>query len=76
MHMKFLFFLILYLFHFFVPTFAQWTHQDSGVTNELSGICFVDSFHGWIVGSDGLILRTADGGIYWHDINLDSEKSK
>lgn len=48
-----------------LPTDAQWTCQNSGVTNELLGISFVDSLNGWIVGSEGLILNTANGGITW-----------
>ena len=49
-----------------LPTDAQWTCQNSGVTNELLGISFVDSLNGWIVGSEGLILNTEDGGITWN----------
>ncbi len=28
----------------------------------MMAVCFVDELHGWVVGSDGTILRTSAGG--------------
>ena len=48
--------------------------RDAGVTWKqclvpartlLTGVSFPDSQHGWIVGHDGVILATNDGGITW-----------
>ena len=44
------------------PAFAtgRWYIQDSGVTEFLRDVWFVDSLRGWICGG-GVILHTADG---------------
>jgi photosystem II stability/assembly factor-like uncharacterized protein len=39
--------------------------QESGTNEHLRSICFVDVYTGWIVGDDGTILRTEDGGVEW-----------
>jgi photosystem II stability/assembly factor-like uncharacterized protein len=31
----------------------------------LNDITFADALHGWIVGSQGLVLATSDGGVTW-----------
>lgn len=43
----------------------QWEIQDSGVTNSLYDVCFVDSFYGWAVGANATIIATTDGGKTW-----------
>jgi photosystem II stability/assembly factor-like uncharacterized protein len=48
---------------------TQWTLQNSNTTNELYGISFSDSIHGWAVGNNGTILKTKDGGINWISSN-------
>ena len=40
----------------------EWTEQSSGVTEILRDVYFADSNVGWVVGNDGLILYTDDGG--------------
>ncbi len=44
---------------------AQWALQQSGVTSTLRDIRFINSLTGWICGSDGVILKTTNGGINW-----------
>jgi photosystem II stability/assembly factor-like uncharacterized protein len=55
---------------------ATWQSQSSGVTAELSAVCFGDALHGWAVGGQDtgslgqsptsqVILRTVDGGATW-----------
>lgn len=43
--------------------------QASGTTNTLHDVCFTDATNGCVVGSgslsDGIILRTTDGGTFW-----------
>ena len=43
----------------------QWIAQSSGVLTRLLGVFFADRNQGWIVGSNGLLLTTKDGGIKW-----------
>ena len=44
---------------------AHWITQNSGVLNRLHGMFFADRKQGWIVGSNGLLLTTNDGGTQW-----------
>ncbi len=48
-----------------LPLFAQWTQQTSGTTEILCGVYFVDQNIGWVVGNNGTILHTINGGINW-----------
>ncbi|HEX4951198.1 MAG TPA: YCF48-related protein [Blastocatellia bacterium] len=42
-----------------------WNAQNSGVLTRLLGVFFADRKQGWIVGSNGLLLTTKDGGTVW-----------
>ncbi|MGH9849128.1 MAG: WD40/YVTN/BNR-like repeat-containing protein [Blastocatellia bacterium] len=42
-----------------------WTSQSSGALAKLSGVFFVDRDHGWITGSNGVLLATENGGAKW-----------
>lgn len=44
---------------------AQWVEQNSGVSNDLFDVCFVDSINGWVIGENLIILNTRDGGLTW-----------
>jgi photosystem II stability/assembly factor-like uncharacterized protein len=44
---------------------AQWEIVQSGTTLELTSIYFTDSLNGYIVGGEGLILKTNNGGHSW-----------
>ncbi len=53
------------------PNFGQdprWQLQASGVTNDLSSISFVSDQLGLAAGSQGIILRTKDGGKNWQTV--------
>ncbi len=53
---------------------AAWIAQNSGVLARLLGVFFADRNQGWIVGSNGLLLTTKDGGITWeHKAALNRE---
>ena len=43
----------------------------TGTTERLHSIDFVDNLHGWVVGSDGVILHTSNGGIDWSTFGQD-----
>ena len=45
--------------------FGQWYPQNSGTTQNLSKVQFVDANTGWAVGDSGLILHTSNGGVDW-----------
>lgn len=45
--------------------FAQWIKQTSSVTSTLNKVYFANDQKGWIVGRDGIILHTLDGGNNW-----------
>lgn len=45
---------------------AQWLQQNISTNANLNGVFFVDNDNGWVVGSDGVILHTSDGGETWY----------
>lgn len=47
------------------PVQADWEFQDSGTTEMLYDVCFVDELHGWAVGNGSTIIATNDGGETW-----------
>jgi photosystem II stability/assembly factor-like uncharacterized protein len=42
-----------------------WSLQFSILQKTLSDVQFVDQNIGWVVGSQGSILQTTDGGMHW-----------
>jgi photosystem II stability/assembly factor-like uncharacterized protein len=48
---------------------AGWMKQDSKTLAWLQDIYFINEKKGWITGSDGTFLETADGGINWRQAN-------
>jgi photosystem II stability/assembly factor-like uncharacterized protein len=45
---------------------ATWTQTVVPTRALLTGVSFPDPQHGWVVGHDGVILATSDGGRIWH----------
>ena len=45
--------------------FGQWYAQNSGTTQHLNKVQFIDANTGWAVGDNGLILYTSNGGSTW-----------
>lgn len=43
----------------------SWDQVASPVSSDLLDLDFPDDKHGWIVGHDGVVLRTTDGGYSW-----------
>ncbi len=41
---------------------SNWLQQNSGTNFNLYGVYFADSLKGWVVGDNGLILKTTNGG--------------
>jgi photosystem II stability/assembly factor-like uncharacterized protein len=44
---------------------ARWDPQNSGVTDQLNSVYFIDVNTGWAAGKNNTILRTVDGGKTW-----------
>jgi photosystem II stability/assembly factor-like uncharacterized protein len=53
---------------FFLCTssFCQWVTQNSGTTQHLYDVYFIDTQTGWACGDNGTILKTINGGINWN----------
>lgn len=57
------------LLYFFSIANAQWFPQNSGITDNLYDIEFVNDSTGFVVGGNGNILKTIDGGNTWTQLN-------
>lgn len=58
--------LLFFLMCVTLGTFAQtWQVMNSGTTNSLRHVQFVNTQIGWAVGGSGNVLKTTDGGITW-----------
>jgi len=44
------------------PVMGQWTDQNSGITNDLNDVFFLNGNNGWAVGRQGKIVMTTTGG--------------
>ena len=47
---------------------ASWTQAQVPVRSTLTASFFVNEEQGWVVGHDGLVLRTRDGGVSWEKL--------
>ncbi len=56
---------------FTTVSFAQedWEWQYSTTIEDLNGVYFVNKDTGWIIGNNGTILNTIDGGENWYQQN-------
>jgi photosystem II stability/assembly factor-like uncharacterized protein len=53
---------------------TNWKQMQVPVRVTLTASYFVDEKHGWVVGHDGVVLHTSDGGSHWHK-QLDGEQA-
>jgi len=51
---------------------ATWTEVQSPTDYDLNSICFRNNIDGYVVGNNGLILKTTDGGLSWIETYLGS----
>ena len=49
-------------------SFAQWFPVNSGTTNNLNGLYFLNTGIGYTVGDAGTILKTTDAGLSWNPL--------
>jgi len=54
----------------------SWQKQPSNSLARLQGVYFTDAQHGWVVGSNGTLLKTTDGGANWERIILPPQFSR
>jgi photosystem II stability/assembly factor-like uncharacterized protein len=60
----------LLVFILSISVSAQLAHQNPYPENSnLSDIFFVDEDYGWVVGSNGIVIKTTNGGTNWTVIN-------
>ncbi len=52
---------------------CTWTQQNSGTTENLRSVSFVDVNTGWVVGDNGILIKTTDGGKTWNKQNSGSD---
>lgn len=68
-----LFFLCIFASTF---SFAQWTWQNPLPTgNDLRSVQFVNANTGYIVGDNGEILKTINGGQTWTSLTIETNNS-
>ncbi|MEO1434864.1 MAG: YCF48-related protein [Bacteroidota bacterium] len=48
-----------------LPSNGTWTAQSAGTDVLLTDVFFIDANIGWVVGADGTILKTTNGGDSW-----------
>ena len=44
---------------------AEWTEQTTPTTETLFAVDFVDTVNGYAAGTNGIIIKTTDGGATW-----------
>jgi len=68
---KIILFLCTILFVFISLSFSQsdWEWQYSATSEKLNDVYFINQNQGWIVGDNGTILSTSDGGKTWNQQN-------
>ena len=48
---------------------SQWSLQESGTTQYLYSVHFINNFTGYAAGDSGTILKSTDGGIVWSQLD-------
>ncbi len=66
--MKKLFYLMILFSPVFLIAQTDWTVLNSGTTENLNSVDFIDISHGVAIGDNGTILHTIDGGNIWESV--------
>ncbi|MGA9116883.1 MAG: YCF48-related protein [Bacteroidota bacterium] len=48
---------------------GEWAMDNPGMHKSANWVTFADPYHGVVVGQDGIILRTYDGGVHWDTVS-------
>ena len=51
----------------------EWRQLESGTGEHLYGVHFIDTKHGWAVGTDGTVLSTVNGGASWKATSISKD---
>lgn len=57
--------ILVCLVPFVWPQWAQWQPQEAGTEADFRGVCAVSARVAWASGTQGMVLRTLDGGKHW-----------
>jgi hypothetical protein len=63
--------LSIFLVSLTILTYCQWTQQTSNTTKDLISMHFLNDSTGFIVGNDGVFLKTNDRGTNWESMIID-----
>ncbi len=47
---------------------GEWTRQESGTTNNLRAVHFINEGEGWVAGLNATLLKTSNGGASWSGV--------
>ncbi len=50
---------------------VTWTNAYN-FNERISGICFIDTLTGWVMGKNSLLYKTTDGGVSWNAVIINS----
>jgi len=50
-----------------------WTSQESGTSNNLNRVQFIDLDNGYAVGDAGIVLKTTNGGSDWTSVSIETD---
>ncbi len=51
-----------------MTVYSGWVLQNSGTTQNLYDVNFINNTYGWAVGDFGTILKTTNGGLNWFNL--------
>jgi photosystem II stability/assembly factor-like uncharacterized protein len=60
---------VFFLFFFTTPAAAQWISLNSGTTDNLRAVGFANVQVGYVLGENGVILKTTNAGNTWASLN-------
>jgi len=66
---KIAFIVITYCLFFIGNCYGQWVTQNSGTTQHLEDVSFINTQTGWVCGDNGTMLKTTNGGNNWFSLN-------
>ncbi len=69
--------LMIFFFLLLPSIHAQpgWYLLNSGTTNNLRGVMFADANTGYVVGDNGTVLKTTDGGVNWSSLSVGTSQN-
>lgn len=69
------FLILLFVLCAITVSYGRWLQQNSGTSEHLHGVQFVNNSVGFVVGDNGTFLKTTDGGNTWNQLNANTVAS-